>query len=148
MRGHRGTKRGEPEIPNRIFFKIGDVSRIAGVETHVLRFWESEFPTLEPRKTARGHRQYKRKDVEMVLAIKRLLYEEKYTIAGARKALRTRRRRVPEPEGAARPMSREGLREIREQLQQILVLLRPPSGPRQEDQTARVSSASSLETSR
>ena len=77
-----------PAIPNRLFFRIGDVADLAGVETHVLRFWESEFPRLSPKKTSTGQRQYRRKDVEAVLEIKRLLYDEGYTIAGARKALR------------------------------------------------------------
>ena len=127
MGRNQGTGRGEPEIPDRIFFKIGDVSQIAGVETHVLRFWESEFPMLEPRKTASGHRQYKRKDVELVLAIKRLLYEDKYTIAGARQALRMRRRKAPPQEAADGRLSREALREIRGQLEEILALLDPGS---------------------
>ena len=77
-----------PAIPNRLFFRIGDVAELAGVETHVLRFWESEFPRLSPKKTSTGQRQYRRKDVEAVLEIKRLLYDEGYTIAGARKVLR------------------------------------------------------------
>ncbi len=142
------SRRGEPEIPDRIYFKIGDVSQIAGIETHVLRFWESEFPMLEPKKTARGHRQYKRKDVELVLAIKRLLYEEKFTIAGARKALRTRRSTVPEAEAPARPISREAIREIREQLQEILALLSAGGDAPGDGQTASVRSASSRETFR
>ncbi len=74
-------------IPDRKFFQIGDVSRIAGVEAHVLRFWESKFPTLRPRKAKSGQRLYRRKDVETVLRIKRLLYDDGYTIKGARKAL-------------------------------------------------------------
>ena len=77
-----------PTIPNRLFFRIGDVAELAGVETHVLRFWEAEFPRLSPKKTSTGQRQYRRKDVEAVLEIKRLLYDEGYTIAGARMVLR------------------------------------------------------------
>ncbi len=77
-----------PQIPDRLFFRIGDVSDLTGVETYVLRFWESEFPMLSPKKTSTGQRQYRRKDVETVLEIKRLLYDEGYTIAGARKAIR------------------------------------------------------------
>ena len=82
-----------PEIPDRLFFRIGDVSELAGVESYVLRFWETEFPTLAPKKASNGQRQYRRKDVETVLEIKRLLYDEGYTIAGARKALRQRPKR-------------------------------------------------------
>ena len=88
-----------PAIPNRLFFRIGDVAELAGVETHVLRFWEAEFPRLSPKKTSTGQRQYRRKDVEAVLEIKRLLYDEGYTIAGARKVLRQKaknKRRAPE----------------------------------------------------
>lgn len=125
-----------PVIPDRDFFRIGEVSRIAGVETHVLRYWESEFPPLKPRKTPRGQRQYRRKDVEVVLRIKHLLYEERYTIAGARKALRNRARSRTEdnrqepasgagasgPGGGSPPAA---LQEIRTRLEQILRLLAP-----------------------
>src|SRR2546430_16190079 len=75
------------EIPNKIFFKIGEVCEIAGVEAYVLRFWETEFPNLAPEKSKSGHRIYKRKDVENVLRIKELLYDRGFTIAGARKVL-------------------------------------------------------------
>lgn len=82
-----------PQIPDRLFFRIGDVSQLAGVEAYVLRFWEGEFPSLSPKKTSSGQRQYRRKDVETVLEIKRLLYDEGYRIAGARKAMRARSRK-------------------------------------------------------
>jgi len=81
-----------PQIPDRLFFRIGDVSQLTGLEAYVLRFWEAEFPTLSPKKTSSGQRQYRRKDVETVLEIKRLLYDEGYTIAGARKAMKARSR--------------------------------------------------------
>lgn len=77
----------DPEIPNKLYFRIGDVAKLAGIKPYVLRFWESEFPGLGPKKSGSGHRLYRRKDVEMVLEIKRLLYEKRYTIEGARKAL-------------------------------------------------------------
>src|SRR6266568_882195 len=76
-----------PEIPDKLFFKIGEVCRIVDIEPFVLRFWESEFPHLAPEKSKSGQRVYKRKDIEMVLRIKELLYERGYTIAGARKQL-------------------------------------------------------------
>src|SRR5712691_7672870 len=79
-----------PEIPDKLYFRIGDVSRLAGIKPYVLRFWESEFPALGPKKSGTGHRLYRRKDVELVLEIKRLLYEKRYTIEGARKFLDTR----------------------------------------------------------
>src|SRR5215472_3695901 len=76
-----------PEIPDKLYFRIGEVSRLAGIKPYVLRFWETEFPGLGPKKSGTGHRLYRRKDVELVLEIKRLLYEKRYTIEGARKAL-------------------------------------------------------------
>ena len=77
----------EPEIPNKLYFRIGEVAKLAGIKPYVLRFWESEFPGLDPKKSGTGHRLYRRKDVELVLEIKRLLYEKRFTIEGARKAL-------------------------------------------------------------
>src|SRR5580704_4660492 len=79
-----------PEIPDKLYFRIGEVSRLAGIKPYVLRFWESEFPGLGPKKSGTGHRLYRRKDVEMVLEIKVLLYEKRYTIEGARKFLEMR----------------------------------------------------------
>ena len=78
---------GTPEIPNKLYFRIGDVSRIAGVKPYVLRYWETEFPAIGPKKSGSNHRLYRRKDVELILDIKRLLYQERYTIEGARKHL-------------------------------------------------------------
>jgi len=70
---------------DRLFYKIGEISSILEVEPHVLRYWETEFPFLKPRKNSTGQRSYTRKDLELVLQIKNLLYKEKYTIAGVRK---------------------------------------------------------------
>lgn len=78
------------EIPDKLYFRIGDVARLAGIKPYVLRFWETEFSALGPKKSGTGHRLYRRKDVEMVLEIKRLLYEQRFTIEGARKFLETR----------------------------------------------------------
>lgn len=74
-------------IPQKLFFKIGEVCEIAGVQAHVLRYWETEFPMLAPQKNRAGQRTYRRRDVEMALRIKELLYDEQYTIAGAKKKL-------------------------------------------------------------
>src|SRR2546423_10278477 len=74
-------------IPEKLFFKIGEVCELAGVQAHVLRYWETEFPMLAPQKNRAGQRTYRRRDVEMALRIKELLYEEQYTIAGAKKRL-------------------------------------------------------------
>ncbi len=103
-----GLVNAEPaqEIPDKLYFRIGEVARLAGIKPYVLRFWETEFPSLGPRKSGTGHRNYRRKDVELVLEIKRLLYEKRYTIEGARKFLETRTKpetaRVSKPAKAAK----------------------------------------------
>ncbi len=74
-------------IPEKLFFKIGEVCELAGVQAHVLRYWESEFTMLAPQKNRAGQRVYRKRDVEMALRIKELLYEDQYTIAGAKKRL-------------------------------------------------------------
>jgi DNA-binding transcriptional MerR regulator len=86
------SEQPRPEIPDKLYFRIGEVSRLAGIKPYVLRFWETEFSTLGPKKSGKGHRLYRRKDVELVLEIKRLLYEKRYTIEGARKYLESRGR--------------------------------------------------------
>ncbi|MDE3188009.1 MAG: MerR family transcriptional regulator [Acidobacteriota bacterium] len=82
----------QPTIPDRLYFKIGDVARICNVETYVLRFWETQFPQLKPNKSGTGQRLYRRRDVETALEIKRLVHAEGYTLAGARQALGQARR--------------------------------------------------------
>ena len=77
-----------PEIPDKQFFKIGEVSRILGVKAHVLRYWETEFSSLRPQKTRTNQRLYRRRDVEILVQIKQLLHDDGYTIAGANKRLR------------------------------------------------------------
>lgn len=79
-------------IPDKMFFRIGDVSRITGVKSYVLRYWESEFKSLRPVKNRAGQRIYRKKDVKLILDIRRLLYDEKFTIAGARKHIEETRR--------------------------------------------------------
>jgi DNA-binding transcriptional MerR regulator len=94
-----------PSIPDRLYFKIGDVARICEVETYVLRFWESQFPQLKPNKSGTGQRLYRRRDVELALEIKRLVHAEGYTLAGARQTLeQVHRRRDPE---AGLPLTKE-----------------------------------------
>ncbi|HEV2448021.1 MAG TPA: MerR family transcriptional regulator [Candidatus Sulfopaludibacter sp.] len=82
-----------PTIPDRLYFKIGDVARICKVETYVLRFWETQFPQLKPNKSGTGQRLYRRRDVETALEIKRLVHGEGFTLAGARHALGQTRRK-------------------------------------------------------
>jgi DNA-binding transcriptional MerR regulator len=119
-----------PEIPDKLYFRIGEVSRLAGIKPYVLRFWETEFSSLGPKKSGKGHRLYRRKDVELVLEIKRLLYEKRYTIEGARKFLDSRSREVvTKPAKAGRPQpalfddSGPALEVIRKELNEILQLL-------------------------
>jgi DNA-binding transcriptional MerR regulator len=96
-------------IPEKLFFKIGEVCDLTGVQAHVLRYWESEFPMLAPQKNRAGQRTYRKRDVEMALRIKELLYEDQYTIAGAKKKLASELRGasklkvVPTPEPGAQP---------------------------------------------
>ena len=82
-----------PTIPDRLYFKIGDVARICGLETYVLRFWETQFPQLKPNKSGTGQRLYRRRDVETALEIKRLVHAEGYTLSGARQAMEATQRR-------------------------------------------------------
>ena len=89
-----------PAIPGKRYFTIGEVSELCGVKPHVLRYWETEFPMLAPQKNRAGQRTYRRRDVEMALRIKELLYDEQYTIAGAKKKLAGELRVLPESAGA------------------------------------------------
>jgi DNA-binding transcriptional MerR regulator len=86
-----------PVIPDRLYFKIGDVARICGVETYVLRFWETQFPQLKPNKSGTGQRLYRRNDVELALKIKQLVHDEGYTLSGARQALEQAHARKSSP---------------------------------------------------
>ena len=79
-------------IPEKIYFKIGEVCELVGVQAHVLRYWETEFPMLSPQKNRSGQRSYRRRDVEISLRIKELLYDEMFTIAGAKKKLQAEMR--------------------------------------------------------
>jgi DNA-binding transcriptional MerR regulator len=117
------------EIPDKLYFRIGEVSRLAGIKPYVLRFWETEFSSLGPKKSGKGHRLYRRKDVELVLEIKRLLYEKRYTIEGARKYLDSRSREVGAHTKTNRSQTvlfgdpNQAIDEIRKELTEILELL-------------------------
>jgi DNA-binding transcriptional MerR regulator len=95
-----------PTIPERLYFKIGDVAELCGVETYVLRFWESQFPQLKPNKSGTGQRLYRRRDVEMAMEIKRLVHAEGYTLSGARAVLGHDQRR---PDRNKKPDSQAAL---------------------------------------
>jgi DNA-binding transcriptional MerR regulator len=118
---------GSPEIPDKLYFKIGEVSDLLGVEPYVLRYWETEFAVLSPKKSGTGHRLYRRKDVELLLRIKHLLYEKKFTIEGARQSLQAESR-APKPKVVKRLQqdlfSEDPLPEIRRELVDILQILK------------------------
>ena len=118
---------GPPEIPDKLYFKIGEVSDLLGVEPYVLRYWETEFPVLSPKKSGTGHRLYRRKDVELLLRIKHLLYEKRFTIEGARQSLQTEGR-APKPRRAKQAQQElfavDPLPEIRRELADILQMLK------------------------
>ena len=91
----------QTKIPDKFYFKIGEVSKIAGLPSHVLRFWETEFKKIKPRRTESGQRSYTKKDIEIILEIKHLLHEKKFTIDGARKYINARTRSDhPSPGGS------------------------------------------------
>src|SRR5580765_8238919 len=101
-------------IPEKIYFKIGEVCELVGVQAHVLRYWETEFPMLSPQKNRSGQRSYRRRDVEVALRIKELLYDEMFTIAGAKKKLQVELREnnklknaQPEPGASGHQASHE-----------------------------------------
>jgi len=135
MQSPREARTGNPEIPDKLYFRIGEVAQIAGVEPYVLRYWESEFPQLAPKKSGTGHRLFRRKEVELVLEVKRLLYEKRFTIEGARLFLEQNKKKaapksIAKP--AAAPQSQGGLfggvpaaalAEIRRELAAIYKLL-------------------------
>lgn len=123
------TVAADPEIPNKLYFRIGEVAKLAGIKPYVLRFWESEFAGLGPKKSGTGHRLYRRKDVELVLEIKRLLYEKRFTIEGARKMLEAKPKRdaakaaAPRKQGELFSGTATLFQELRRELKEIVALL-------------------------
>ena len=111
----------EPELPDKLYFKIGEVAKLVGVKPYVLRYWETEFSILRPGKTRSKHRLYRRKDVETLLEIRRLLYAERYTIEGAKRRLRDSGRPGQEaPEKVSRELLLARVREEIAALQRML----------------------------
>ena len=122
-----GDDKAGKGLPNKLFFRIGEVSRLVGVEPYVLRYWETEFPAIAPRKTGGSHRLYRRKDVELLLKIKDLLYEKRYTLEGARQALRSQKRPPVKVIEASPPpdlFSDSVIPDIRKGLSEILEILK------------------------
>ena len=116
---------GQGAIPAKLYYKIGEVCELAGLPPHVLRFWEHEFPQLLPTKSPKGHRLYRKRDIETILKIKELLYERKFTIKGAREYLGRAGESEPSPTA---PGTGEILGRLKEGLQRVLDHLekRPP----------------------
>jgi DNA-binding transcriptional MerR regulator len=126
----------KPEIPDKLYFRIGEVARLCSVAPYVLRFWETEFTQLKPNKSGTGQRLYRRRDVEMALRVKRLLYDEGYTIAGARQAIQAESRNkrgagqpeLPLPQQQQTVQQLEArLHKVRKELREILGVLSTPT---------------------
>jgi DNA-binding transcriptional MerR regulator len=141
MASHPSPKRAleTPTIPDRLYFKIGDVARILKVEPYVLRFWESQFPQLKPNKSGTGQRLYRKRDVEIAVEIKRLVYGEGYTLSGARQALGQAKRGEPQaavatPQAPAAKAAKKSdkvadvIGRVRIELREIAGMLRSPAG--------------------
>lgn len=107
-----------PKIPDKLYFKIGEVSDIAGVPAYVLRFWESEFKRIRPKRTESGQRLYRKTDIELILKIKHLLYDKKFTIQGAKRHLRVKTNDTKQAD------PRIDIAELKAELLQIRELLR------------------------
>jgi DNA-binding transcriptional MerR regulator len=137
MAQHQTIRRNTPssgaEIPDKLYFRIGEVSRLCDLPAYVLRFWESEFPQLKPHKGGTGQRLYRRRDVEAVLHIKSLLYDEGYTISGARQVIKSeQRQKAPQLaldiEETGPAGSTKQLRKLQKEMRELLaVLSRPPA---------------------
>ena len=141
MASHPSPKRAVETlvIPDRLYFKIGDVARLLKVEPYVLRFWESQFPQLKPNKSGTGQRLYRKRDVEVAVEIKRLVYGEGYTLSGARQALGQARRAeapaaVPAPAQPAKAAPAKGqnraaevIGRARSELREIVAMLAAPA---------------------
>jgi DNA-binding transcriptional MerR regulator len=146
--GASGPGAGQREIPDKLYFRIGEVARLCEVPAYVLRFWESEFPQLKPNKGGTGQRLYRRRDVEMALRVKTLLYDEGYTIPGARQMLKSELKPKDPlpllPEIDAIP-DLQRLKRLRKEMQELLAMLQVPVG---EKKTAAVQSIRAVKSRR
>ncbi|HWW22949.1 MAG TPA: MerR family transcriptional regulator [Edaphobacter sp.] len=147
MAQHQPIRRSHPtsgsDIPDKLYFRIGEVSKLCDVPAYVLRFWESEFPQLKPHKGGTGQRLYRRRDVETALHIKSLLYDEGYTIPGARQVIKGEQRQK-EPqlplaiENSAPPaVNTQQLRKLQKELRDLHAVLSKPAVPRASVHTIR-----------
>jgi DNA-binding transcriptional MerR regulator len=121
---NKSGKETEVLIPDKLYFRIGEVARLADLPTYVLRFWETEFPQLKPVKSSTGQRMYRKREVELALHIKELLYEQGFTIPGAREQLKAEARpdKQAEPASPTKP-SPDHLKHVRHGLREILAIL-------------------------
>ena len=134
MSKHASQLRNEQisSIPDKLYFRIGEVAKLCGVEAYVLRFWETEFPQLKPNKSGTGQRLYRKRDVELALRIKRLLYSEGYTIAGARQVFAAevrepqKRPELPLKRSAEERNIEARLKKLRVEVREILGILSAP----------------------
>jgi len=123
---------GGQEIPDKLYFRIGEVSRLCDIPSYVLRFWESEFPQLKPHKGGTGQRLYRRRDVETAIQIKTLLYDEGYTIPGARQVLRSvmKHKATPLPLALDAQVEAGPVRKLQKEMRELLAMLsKPPARP-------------------
>jgi DNA-binding transcriptional MerR regulator len=122
------SKEVDPVIPDKLYFRIGEVAELCRLQAYVLRFWETEFPQLKPVKSNTGQRMYRQVDVETVLRIKKLLYDQGFTIAGARQFLKEESKPSQRQSGLPFPAkpSSDGLKKVRQGLQEILGILSTP----------------------
>ncbi len=124
-RAGKGSGATDPVIPDKLYFRIGEVSRLCRLPAYVLRFWETEFPQLKPVKSSTGQRMYRQRDVENVLHIKKLLYDQGFTIAGARQHLKAEAKPAKLQTGLPFPKrSADNLKKVRQGLQEILTILK------------------------
>jgi DNA-binding transcriptional MerR regulator len=136
MSKHASQQRNEQTspIPDKLYFRIGEVAKLCAVEAYVLRFWETEFPQLKPNKSGTGQRLYRKRDVELALRIKRLLYSEGYTIAGARQVFTAEAREPYRKSQPELPLKRSAetdrietrLKKLRAEVREILGILSAP----------------------
>ncbi len=137
MAQHQPIRKSPPptgsEIPDKLYFRIGEVAKLCDVPAYVLRFWESEFPQLKPHKGGTGQRLYRRRDVETALHVKSLLYDQGYTIPGARQVIKSELKQK-EPQLAlgidatAQSVNPQQLRKLQKELRDLLAILtRPPA---------------------
>ncbi len=123
----KASAAADPVIPDKLYFRIGEVARLCRLPAYVLRFWETEFPQLKPVKSNTGQRMYRQRDVENVLRIKKLLYDEGFTIAGARQHLKGESKPARAQSGLPFPKAKaaDNLKKVRQGLQEILGILSP-----------------------